>query len=50
MPLWMLKIVFALSVVFVILPFAFWDAARDVFAELKRDYRDMVDAVTGDDE
>jgi len=44
MPLWMLKAVFFLTIIFVLLPFSIWDSIRDMIRELGRDYRDMVDA------
>jgi hypothetical protein len=42
MPLWMLKIVFLASIVLVLLPVAIWDAVKDVFRELRTDWRDMI--------
>jgi hypothetical protein len=49
MPLWLLRIVFAVCLIVFVLPAVIWDAVRDVVRTIKQDWRDLHRALEDDE-
>lgn len=41
MPLWLLRVCFALGLIAIVLPAAIWDAIKDVISTISQDWRDL---------